>query len=76
MKAKAILISCVCEVAAILLKQNILCEVVEILILLTPITNSSIAPFDVRRSNHSAGIAHHQLLVVPPPNISVQVALD
>lgn len=76
MKTKAILIGCICEMAAVLLQQNVLGKVVEILILLASIANTGIAPLDVRRPNDSAGITHNQLLMVPPPDIPVQVPLD
>lgn len=76
MKAKPILIRRIRKMAPILLQQNILRKVIEILILPTPIANPSIAALNVCRSNYSTGITHNQFLMVPPPDIPIQVPLN
>ena len=72
----AVLVCRIHEMLAILIQCNVLSEIVQILVLTCPISDSSIAALDIGRTYQPKRVRNDKFLVMTAPNIFIQITIN
>lgn len=76
MQIITVLVCRVLEMLAILIQCNVLGEIVQILVLTCPVSDSSIAALDIGRTYQPKRVRNDKFLVMTAPNIFIDVAIN